>query len=265
MLSAILMLALSQDTVAWLHQSDQVYETADRERKLVLIMEPCSDSEIAAKEESFFDDPKVVKATGRFVCTKRLRMASTPYGTDQLPGGTLRFLDKDRNVRGLAYAPMDPDLFAKWCEGVDAAWRKHDSLVFRSKGRLTYEDSARLAFSYALRGQTDQASTLLASIPVGRRVDESEFALMALALAYATAKNDADATTTWLKLESMTRSPVLQSAARTGAATNMVIKRPKEAFVKFKVVLASKDSPATDKWWADLNLKRLKEAGIDGG
>jgi hypothetical protein len=116
-----------------------------------------------------------------------------------------------------------------------------------------------------MRGETDQASAWLAAIPAGHRVEEVEFALMALAMAYADKGDRNRSIDHWLRLESTTRSSALKSAARLGCGAAMNVDRPKEAWSKFKLVVDSKESPSSDRWWADYFLKRLRDRGIDGG
>lgn len=260
-MTPVLALALIQDSIAWRATFKDACEEAVRARKLVMLSVGDPADPLTKKVSTdVMTAPIVAKVAEKFVpvaadMSKDLSL-SHRYKSPGRP--VIYFVDGEGAVRGHVFGPLEPSLFVRLAEAIDDVWRRHDALEFRAKGRPTDTDRAKLGFSFAMRLDRDRAMGNLAEISTRFRFSELELAWTALAQAEMIAGRSDRSVEAWLKLESLTRDPLLKSAARLGAGMAWKTDRPKEAMAKFKLVASSPDTAAIDRWIAETLLAQME-------
>jgi|GEM_PF-4123802 len=262
MIPALILLSQNVDAIDWQPSLDLTLKKAEDNRRLAMVLFQATDDPLSIKlTNEVCSDSRVIKSSKRFVSfrseLKATQTTSRGYAVSSTP--ILYFVDSDGNVQGHLLGLFDPDFFVKWSDAVGDVWKKHDSLVFRSRGRLSDRDSGRLAFSYALRLETEKAKSLLAVLPGNLRLEEIEYAWIALAQAYTIKRDEASAVDSWARLEALSRSPEFRGLAKYGMAVLWMPTRPKDALAKFKEVDGMAEVPAMTKWCAEYQMKLLEK------
>ena len=252
LIPALFYLASIQDPLTWEASLDKAFDAASGKRGLVVYWLRGGDDDVDAKWGSTVSTPEVTKALEPFVRYKEVvdskKKNHRGYAVPHCPA--FLFLDSDGKVMGQYQGLCEPLFLTKWTNTVHEVWRKHNSLVFRARGLMSERDSARLAFSWASRLETDKAKSRLAALQSGAKSEEADMAWMALALAWES-KNDLQrALECWTQLEVLTRSPETKAMAKCGIGDLIIESRPQQAKEKYAEVEAMNDVSSVLKWRA---------------
>lgn len=267
MLAGLLLVALQDPAIAWQPSLSAAIKRAGDDRGLALVSYRAPNDalcdEFVAK---VLRDTSVVTISKKFACVDQILEEARPV-KDGLVIASLPvvyFLDGEEKVMGHFFGSPSADMFAKWMEAVEDVWKRHDTLVFRSRGHLSERDTARLGFSFALRLETERAKSRLVLLPRTYKSEEVDFAYLALAQAEFIKGRRDRAVENWAFLETNSRSREARSWAKYWIGVTWMQDKPKGAATKFEELLKTDDAPVGAKWCASYQLAKITDKNSEG-
>ena len=179
-------------------------------------------------------------------------------GLDSATLPTIYFLNEHGDVRGHFVGLCSPEFLAKWFKLTEDTFKKHDSLVFRSRGRLNTLDSARLAFSWAMRLEPDRAKSRLIELQTNRMTEEVGMATLAMGEAFLLKRDVARASEAFASVEGNSRETEFRVIAKLHIASILSRDKPEQALEKLKKIARLDDIPIILKWTADQMASEIR-------
>lgn len=235
-----------QSSTEWQSDLKAALSKAETEDKLVLVFESAAGDELSEKVLQVLTQEGTAKGLSSFILVKKA-------GTRAL----IRLCDKDGAPRGNLPAPFTPEIVSAWAKIAHDVWKKHEMLVFRSKGRPDEASTCKLAFSLAARLQNSEARAQLEHVLSSRDSEEANLATLQLACSYEAERAQGQAADMWARLETRTRDTSLRALATVHLALIWKLDRPEQAKARFKAVAESQEAPEILKWFARKQLDQM--------
>lgn len=262
MLQFAFALASAQVEPTWETDVAKALDRARDEKKLALVVITEPGSALSQKFESeVLSDRSVSKNFAKFVLAKlTLGKGSSQFIGIVLPQfPTICLIDEKRQCAGIVSGFTSKEIIAPWLGHIDSIWKRRDSLVFRSKGKMNDSDSLQYAFLLASAQKVDEAKSRLPLTKFGVDPELRDFAMLALAQAFEVNKDEPRAIEQWIKIENGATNFAFRCIAKCAIARHWLSQRPEDAAAKLKQAQQLENVPEQQKWYASYLLKMLEK------